>query len=671
MARLPLASDLTAFLPTSRAEMVARGWDELDVLIVTGDAYVDHPAFGPVLVARFLEGRGFRVGLVAQPRWDRPDDFLVMGRPRLFVGVSAGNLDSMLNKLTAQKKVRAEDQYSPGGEPHRRPNRASIVYANLCRQAFPGLPVVLGGIEASLRRIAHYDYWSDSVRRSVLLDAKADLLVFGMGEVAAWQIAERLRAGASASELIDIRGTAVVKKNPAEWQPLARNASRFVTDGKVLVLPSYEDVVRDKPAFARMSALLQKETNAHNGRPLLQVHGDQAVYLNPPPLPLSEAEMDGLYALPFTRRPHFSYGDRRIPAFETVKHSIVTMRGCFGGCTFCSITEHEGRIIQSRSEQSVLDEVRKLSRMAGFSGVLSDVGGPTANMYKLHCRDPKIEAACRRLSCVHPGICENMVTDHGPLVRLLKKVRSERGVRRVFIASGVRYDLAERSPEFIRELAAHHTGGQLSVAPEHVDPKVLDKMKKPGVESYERFAAAFCQASEAAGKEQYLVPYFITGHPGSTLADTIALARYLKRHDLRPRQVQDFIPTPMSIATTMYHTGLDPISGESVPVARELRDKRLMKALIFWWDPEHWPLAREALKKAGRSELIGSGPAALIPPARSGPEGRWYKGEGVERGSRSASGGGAADAQGGRRRRQRGDAPGQGPAPPRAGRRFR
>lgn len=671
MARLPLASDLTAFLPTSRAEMAARGWDELDVLIVTGDAYVDHPAFGPVLVARFLEGRGFRVGLVAQPRWDRPDDFLVMGRPRLFVGVSAGNLDSMLNKLTAQKKVRAEDQYSPGGEPHRRPNRASIVYANLCRQAFPGLPVVLGGIEASLRRIAHYDYWSDSVRRSVLLDAKADLLVFGMGEVAAWQIAERLRAGASPSELVDIRGTAVVKKNPAEWQPLARNASRFVTDGKVLVLPSYEEVVRDKPAFARMSALLQKETNAHNGRPLLQVHGDQAVYLNPPPLPLSEAEMDGLYALPFTRRPHFSYGDRRIPAFETVKHSIVTMRGCFGGCTFCSITEHEGRIIQSRSEQSVLDEVRKLSRMAGFSGVLSDVGGPTANMYKLHCRDPKIEAACRRLSCVHPGICENMVTDHGPLVRLLKKVRSERGVRRVFIASGVRYDLAERSPEFIRELAAHHTGGQLSVAPEHVDPKVLDKMKKPGVESYERFAAAFCQASEAAGKEQYLVPYFITGHPGSTLADTIALARYLKRHDLRPRQVQDFIPTPMSIATTMYYTGLDPFSGESVPVARELRDKRLMKALIFWWDPEHWPLAREALKKAGRSELIGSGPAALIPPARPGSEGRWYKGEGVERGSRSASGGGAPDAQGGRRRRQRGDASGQGAAPPRAGRRFR
>ena len=671
MPRLPLASDLVAFLPTSRAEMAARGYDQLDVLIVTGDAYVDHPAFGPVLVARFLEGRGFRVGIVAQPRWDRPDDLLVMGRPRLFVGVSAGNLDSMLNKLTAQKKVRSEDQYSPDGQPNRRPNRASIVYANLCRQAFPGLPIVLGGIEASLRRIAHYDYWSDSVRRSVLLDAKADLLVFGMGEHAAWQIAERLRAGAALSELGDVRGTAVVKKNPGAWQPLASDASRYVTDGKVVVLPSYDEVAEDKRAFARMSALLQKETNAHNGRPLLQVHGEQAVYLNPPPLPLSEAEMDGLYALPFTRRAHFSYGDRRIPAFETVKHSIVTMRGCFGGCTFCSITEHEGRIIQSRSEQSVLTEVRKLSRMAGFSGVLTDVGGPTANMYQLHCRDPKIEAACRRLSCVHPGVCENMVTDHGPLVRLLKKVRTAPGIRRVFIASGVRYDLAERSPEFIRELAAHHTGGQLSVAPEHVDPKVLDKMKKPGVESYERFAAAFCQASEAAGKEQYLVPYFITGHPGSTLADTIALARYLKRNDLRPRQVQDFIPTPMSIATTMYYTGLDPFSGEPVPVARDLRDKRLMKALIFWWDPEHWPLAREALKKAGRTELIGTGPSALIPPARPGAEGRWYKGEGVERGSRSASRGRASDAQGGGRRRQRGDAPGEGAAPPGARRRFR
>jgi uncharacterized radical SAM protein YgiQ len=577
----------------------------------------------------------------------------------------------MLNKLTAQKKVRSEDQYSPGGAPNMRPNRASIVYANLCRQAFPGLPVVLGGIEASLRRIAHYDYWSDSVRRSVLLDAKADLLVFGMGERAAWTIAERLRSGEPLSELTDVRGTAVVKKNRSEWEPLTRDASRFVTDGKLVLLPSFEEAAQDKQAFARMTALLQKETNAHNGRPLLQAHGDQAVFLNSPPLPLSEAEMDGLYALPFARRPHHAYGTAKIPAFETVKHSVVTMRGCFGGCSFCSITEHEGRIIQSRSEQSVLDEVRQLSRMDGFPGVVTDVGGPTANMYKLHCRDSKVEAACRRLSCVHPGICENLVTNHDPLVRLLRKVRSEKGIKRVFIASGVRYDLAERSPEFIRELAAHHTGGQLSVAPEHVDPKVLDKMKKPGVESYERFARAFCQASDAAGKEQYLVPYFITGHPGSTLRDTIDLARYLKRNDLRPRQVQDFIPTPMSIATAMFYTGLDPFTGEAVPVARGLRDKRLMKALIFWWDEAHWPMAREALKMAGRSDLIGTSEQALIPPARPGEDGRWYKNERVERGSRSASRGRAPDAQGGGGRGQRGDAPREGAAPPRARGRLR
>jgi uncharacterized radical SAM protein YgiQ len=653
--------------------MDARGWDSLDVLIVTGDAYVDHPAFGPVLVARFLEGRGYRVGIVAQPRWTSPEDLLALGRPRLFVGVSAGNLDSMLNKLTAQKKVRSEDQYSPGGRPNQRPNRASVVYANLCRQAFPGLPVVLGGIEASLRRIAHYDYWSDSVRRSVLLDAKADLLVFGMGERAAWEIAERLRAGEPVAALTDVRGTAVVKKNPQEWRPLADDPSRFVRDGKVVVLPSYEAVCDRGPEFARMTALFQKETSAHNGRPLLQVHGDAAVYLNPPAPPFTEAEMDGLYALPFARRPHPSYGGERIPAYETVKHSVVTMRGCFGGCTFCSITEHEGRVIQSRSEASVLEEVRALSRMDGFPGVVTDVGGPTANMYKLACKSPAIEAACRRLSCVHPKVCENLGTDHGPLVRLLRKVRAVDGIKRVFVASGVRYDLAERSPEFIRELAAHHTGGQLSVAPEHVDPKVLEKMKKPGVESYERFARAFCQASEAAGKEQYLVPYFITGHPGSTLADTIELARYLKRNDLRPRQVQDFIPTPMSVATAMYVTGLDPFTMEKVPVARELRDKRLMKALILWWDEAHFALAREALGKAGRRDLIGSGPRALIPPEPAGEKGRglWYEGGRGERRSGSASPGRSSHAQGRGRRAERGDAPREGAPSARARRRVR
>jgi uncharacterized radical SAM protein YgiQ len=601
------------FLPTTRADMDARGWSQLDILIVTGDAYVDHPAFGPILIARFLEGRGYKVGVVAQPKWDSPEDIARMGRPRLFVGVSAGNLDSMLNKLTAQKKTRAEDQYSPGGRPNLRPNRATLVYANLCRQAFPGLPVVLGGIEASLRRIAHYDYWSDQVRRSILLDAKADLLVFGMGERPAWEIARRLDAGEDVAALTDIRGTAHVKKNRAAWEPLLADVTRFTTDGKLVVLPSYDEVLRDKAAFARMSRAFQYETNPHNGRPLLQVHGDQAVYFNSPALPLAEAEMDGLYDLPFMRAPHPSYGER-VPAFETVKHSIVTMRGCFGGCTFCSITEHEGRVIQSRSEESVLREVRELSRMSGFSGVLTDLGGPTANMYKMTCKDERTESACRRLSCVHPGICENLVTDHGPLLSLMKAVRTEKGIKRVFIASGVRYDLAERSPEFVAELAQHHTGGQLSVAPEHNNDRVLDKMKKPSIKSYERFAQAFCQASEKAGKEQYLVPYFITGHPGSTLADAVDLALYLKKSGMRPRQVQDFIPTPMAVATTMFYTGLDPLTNEPVYTARDLREKRMMKALVFYWDPQHWPLAREALIQVGRRDLIGRGPHALVPP---------------------------------------------------------
>ncbi|MBL9113266.1 MAG: YgiQ family radical SAM protein, partial [Myxococcales bacterium] len=396
-------------------------------------------------------------------------------------------------------------------------------------------------------------------------------------------------------------------------EPLLADQSRYTTDGKLLVLPSYDEVVADKAAFARMSRLFQYETNPHNGRPMLQVHGEEAVYYNSPALPLNEAEMDGLYDLPFARLPHPSY-DERIPAYETVKHSVVTMRGCFGGCTFCSITEHEGRIIQSRSEASVLREVRELSRMDGFRGVLSDVGGPTANMYKMTCKDEKTESACRRLSCVHPGICENLVTDHAPLISLLKKVREADGIKKVFVASGVRYDLAERSPEFVKELARHHTGGQLSVAPEHSNDSVLDKMKKPGIASYERFAETFSCASQEAGKEQYLVPYFITGHPGSTLKDAVDLALYLKRHGMRPRQVQDFIPTPMAVATTMYYTGIDPLSGEPVYTATSLREKKMMKALVFYWDEQHWPLAREALRLAGRSDLIGRAPHCLVPP---------------------------------------------------------
>ena len=607
--------DLRAFLPTTREEMRARGWDALDILIVNGDAYVDHPAFGAALIGRFLAGRGYRVGIVSQPRWDTTEDVLRMGAPRLFVGITAGNLDSMLNKLTAQKKTRGEDQYSPDGATNMRPNRASIVYANLVRQALPGVPVVLGGIEASLRRIAHFDYWSEQVRRAILLDAKADLLVFGMGERPIWEIADRLARGESIAALRDVRGTAHVRNN-GEWEDLSR--SRFVRDGKVLFLPSYEEVSAQTPegldAFREMSRAFQYETNPGNGRPMVQPHGAQAVYFNPPAKPLETEFMDGLYDLPFTRMPHWSY-TARIPAYETVKHSIVTMRGCFGGCTFCSITEHEGRVIQSRSAESVLREVRALRRMEGFHGVISDVGGPTANMYQMRCRDERIESACRRLSCVHPGICENLDTDHAPLIDLLKQVRTEKGVKKVFIASGVRYDLAERSPEFVTQLARHHTGGQLSVAPEHVDEDVLDKMKKPGVESYDRFAAMFHCASDEAGKDQQLVPYYISGHPGSTLESMIELATYLKANHMRPRQVQDFIPTPMSMATCMYYTGKDPFTGAPVYTARVLRDKRMQKALLLYWDPAHHDLAREALVKAGRRDLIGTGPRCLVPPA--------------------------------------------------------
>jgi uncharacterized radical SAM protein YgiQ len=609
-------SKTTAFLPTSREEMAARGWDALDVLIVNGDAYVDHPAFGGALIGRFLEGRGFRVGMVAQPRWDTPEDLLVMGPPRLFVGITAGNLDSMLNKLTAQKKPRSEDQYSPGGQTGLRPNRATIVYSNLARRAFPGVPIVIGGIEASLRRIAHFDYWSEQVRRSVLLDAKADLIIFGMGERPVWELAERLKRGERIEQVRDLRGTGFPLRK-GEWEGIEK--SRFVVDKKPVFLPSYEAVCADsaegRKAFSEASRAFQLETNPGNGRPILQPHGMEAIFLNPPAQPLDTSTMDELYDLPFQRRAHFSYS-APIPAFETVKHSIVTMRGCFGGCSFCSITEHEGRVIQSRSAESVLREVRALRRMDDFRGVISDVGGPTANMYQMRCKAEHIEKACRRLSCVHPGVCENLVTDHTPLVDLLRKVRSEPGVRKAFIASGVRYDLAERSPEFIEELALHHTGGQLSVAPEHVDDAVLDKMKKPGVETYERFAELFACASEKSGKEQHLVPYYISGHPGSSLASMIELALYLKRKGLRPRQVQDFIPTPMSMATSMYYTGQDPFTREPVFTAKTLHEKRMQKALLQYWDPEQHALAREALLSAGRGDLIGSKAQQLVPPER-------------------------------------------------------
>jgi uncharacterized radical SAM protein YgiQ len=608
------------FLPMTRADMEARGWDQLDIIIVSGDAYVDHPAFGPVLIARFLEGRGFKVGIIAQPDWHSAEPFQALGKPRLFFGVAAGNLDSMLNRLTAQKKNRSEDQYSPGGQTNCRPDRATIVYAQRCREAYPDVPIVLGGIEASLRRIAHYDYWSDKVRRSILFDAKADLLIFGMGERPVWEVADRMRRGERIDQIRDVRGTAYII-NDAEMKAHEADPARRAADRKTVVLPSYEEVIADKQAFAVMTRDFQMETNPGNARPVAQRHGNRAIYMNPPALPLEDGvgtgdgavAMDEMYDLPFNRVPHPRYKER-IPAYETVKHSIVLMRGCFGGCTFCSITEHEGRVIQSRSAESVLREVRALRRMGDFRGTITDLGGPTANMYKLKCKSEDIEKKCRKLSCVHPGVCENLQTDHGPLIDLMREVRKEEGVKHVFIASGVRYDLAERSPEYVKELAAHHVGGQLSVAPEHVSPRVLEKMKKPGIESFERFQNMFACASEEAGKEQYDIPYFISGHPGSTLEDMVELALWLKKNGKRPRQVQDFIPTPMAVATAMYYTGIDPLKMEPVYTARGLREKRLQKALLLYWNPEQWELAREALEQAGRKDLIGRGPNALVPP---------------------------------------------------------
>ena len=511
------------FLPVCRADLDERGWDQCDIIIVSGDAYVDHPAFGPPLIARFLEGRGFKVGLLAQPDWHSAEPFKALGQPRLFFGVAAGNMDSMLNRLTAQKKNRSEDQYSPGGRTGCRPDRATTVYAQRCREAYPQTPIVLGGIEASLRRIAHYDYWSDKVRRSILLDAKADLLVFGMGERPIWEIADRLNRGEAVGQLRDIRGTAYLVNNE-EAKRLEADPAQHAVDRKIVVLPSYEQVVAEPEAFARMTRAFQMETNPGNARPVLQRHAERAVYFNPPAFPLGDGPgdtaqgltnvaMDELYDLPFNRAPHPMYGSDSVPAFETVKHSVVLMRGCFGGCTFCSITEHEGRVIQNRSAESVLKEIRELRRMGDFRGTVTDLGGPTANMYKLKCKSPEIEKKCRKLSCVHPGVCENLGTDHGPLIDLMREVRKEEGIKHVFIASGVRYDLAELSPEYVKELASFHTGGQLSVAPEHVSPRVLEKMKKPGIAAYERFQEMFACESKSAGKEQYDIPYFISGHP--------------------------------------------------------------------------------------------------------------------------------------------------------------
>jgi uncharacterized radical SAM protein YgiQ len=605
---LPLWTEKYAapFLPMTRAEMEQRGWDCVDIVFVTGDAYVDHPSFAMAILGRVLEQAGFRVAMLSQPDWRSCEPWRQFGQPRLFFAISAGNMDSLINHYTANRKLRNDDAYSPGGRIGLRPDRATLSYCHRAREAFPGVPIIAGGVEASLRRLAHYDYWSDTVRRSILLDAKADLVVYGMGETTIIEIAQRLAAGRSLHDLRGLRGVAYAL-GASEKAP----TSGFGKE--VLQLPSYEQVKADKMVFAEATRLIHINTNPLNAQTMVQLHDRQAVVVNPPTLPISEAEMDRIYDLPYTRRPHPSYTES-IPAYEMIKDSVTIMRGCFGGCTFCSITAHQGRIMQSRSQESVLQEVRKMAADPEFCGTISDIGGPTANMYQMRCTRPEVEAKCKRLSCVHPSICKLLGTDHGPLVELMRRARTEPGIRRVLVASGIRMDLAQLSPEYMNELAAHHVGGRLKVAPEHTDPTVLATMKKPSIDNFGTFAKDFEKSSKKAGKpKQSLVPYFIASHPGSDLHAMIDLALFLKRNGYRPDQVQDFIPAPYDIATCMYYTGIDPFTKQQVYVAKGLRDRKMQRALMQFFKPENWFTVREALLEAGRGDLIGNGCDCLIP----------------------------------------------------------
>ncbi len=615
------------FLPMSRAEMTALGWDNCDIVLITGDAYVDHPSFGMAIIGRLLESQGFRVGIIAQPDWQSAEPFKALGKPNVFFGVTGGNLDSMVNRYTSDRRLRHDDAYTAGGEGGKRPDRCTIVYTQRCREAYKDVPIVLGGIEASLRRIAHYDYWSDKVRRSILADAKADLLIYGNAERAVVEVAKRIAAGEAPRELESIRGVALFRKVPEHYTELhaddldsADEAAARVPGDTVIRLPSYETVEQDKEAYARASRVLHREANPGNARPLVQRHGDRDLWLNPPPIPLTSDEMDAVYDLPYARAPHPAYGDAKIPAWDMIKFSVTVMRGCFGGCTFCSITEHEGRIIQNRSEGSILREIEHIrDKTPGFTGVISDIGGPTANMYRMACKDPKIEAACRLPSCVFPDICPNLNTSHDDLIRLYRKVREVKGVKKVMVASGVRYDLAVTSPEYIKELVTHHVGGYLKIAPEHTERGPLDKMMKPGIGTYDRFKEMFDAAVKQAGKKYYLIPYFIAAHPGTTDEDMMNLALWLKKNRYRADQVQTFLPSPMATATAMYHTGINTLRGvrrgasDEVETITGLRQRRLHKAFLRYHDPDNWPVLREALKAMGRADLIGSRPDQLVP----------------------------------------------------------
>lgn len=690
------------FLPTSRKEMEALGWDSCDIIVVTGDAYVDHPSFGMSVIGRMLEAQGFRVGIIAQPDWQSAEPFKALGKPNLFFGVTAGNMDSMINRYTADRKIRSDDAYTPGDVGGARPDRAAIVYSQRCKEAWNDVPIILGGIEGSLRRIAHYDYWSDKVRRSIVVDSKCDLLLYGNAERAIVEIAHRLAAKEPVQQITDVRGTAFVRREtPEGWfeivstsvdepgrveahvnpylmvsdQAKANGATcakedeaeavakaaeaagsaavnpaikplNFVPNpalqgkGKtkvpprersVIRLPSYEQVRSDPVLYAHANRVLHLETNPGNARALVQAHGEgttaRDVWINPPPIPLTTAEMDHVFDLPYARSPHPRYADEngshdgatKIPAWEMIRFSVNIMRGCFGGCTFCSITEHEGRIIQSRSEDSIIKEVEAIrDSVKGFTGTISDLGGPTANMYRIGCKSPEIEAACRKPSCVYPGICQNLNTNHDPLIKIYRRARALKGIKKILIGSGLRYDLAVQSPEYVKELVQHHVGGYLKIAPEHTEQGPLTKMMKPGIGSYDKFKQMFEKYSAEAGKKQYLIPYFIAAHPGTSDEDMMNLAIWLKKNGFRADQVQTFYPSPMATATAMYHSNRNPLrkitrESETVDIVRGDKRRRLHKAFLRYHDANNWPLLREALKSMGRADLIGNGKHHLIP----------------------------------------------------------
>ncbi len=630
------------FLPTTRQEMEWLGYDELDILLINGDAYVDHPTFGISALGRWYQRLGYRVGIIPQPRYDIVDDVLVMGRPRLFVGVSAGTVDSMINNYTANKKPRSDDMYSEGGRAMRtlpgvgavriRPDYSSIVYSKLARQAFPNTPVIVGGVETSLRRLAHYDYWQNMVRPSILVELEAELMVFGMGERSAMRIAEEFQQALKQSQASHLDRHSDIFKTALNVLKSERGIAFVTSKAEArdiqprLKLPSFEEVRDDKKKFAKAAYFIEYEASPYNGRRLMQDHGGRTVVINPPALPLTQPEMDSIYTLPFTKEQHPRYKER-VPAADMIRFSVASTRGCFGGCSFCAITLHQGRIVQSRSEESILDELSRMKDVPGFKGIVSDIGGPTANMYKLRCKSDDIQSKCRKLSCVHPRVCPHLHTDHTPQVDLLRKARKVPGIRKIHIASGLRYDLAladqKSGHTYLKELIGNHVGGHLKVAPEHLDESVLHLMKKPGLKDFDSFVDLFEKYSKEAGKEQYLVPYFISGFPGTTHEHMEKVYQYLREQGWNLQQVQGFIPTPMTLATAMYWTGIDPMSKRELFVAKDWRDRKLQQALLQPHKPENKKMVQAYRSKMRRDAVAQNSERAKIvnaPKKNLGPK---------------------------------------------------